>query len=99
MNANGKYISIWDSGATEVHTDVVIDFDKMGIVEWDEDSKTYYGDEPSDDGDLEVLEEEKVITAMGMEFTAMSSDEYENFGRADEEYYDKYGNGIIVYNV
>lgn len=47
--------------------------------------------------ELDVLEEEKVVTEIGMEFTAMSRDEYEDFGHSDEPYYDKYGNGIIVY--
>lgn len=95
---NAKYISIWDGGNTVVSTDVVVDFDVMGIVEWHDDTKTYDGHVPADDGELDVLEEEKIVTEIGMEFTAMSSDEYENFGRDDEAYYDRYGNGIIVYN-
>lgn len=96
---NAKYISIWNDGETEVHTDVVVDFDDMCVIGWDEESKEYVGVVPVDDGALEALVEEKIISAFGYEFTAMSSDEYENFGRDDESYYDKYGNGIIVYNV
>lgn len=95
---DAEYISIWNDGATEVHSFVKVDLDEMCIVEWDEDSKTYEGYEPEDDGELEHLDEEKVVTAMGMEFTAMSSDDYESFGRDDEAAYDDYGNGIIVYN-
>lgn len=94
---NAKYISIWDDGNTEVSTDVIIDFDEMAIVGWDYSTKTYEGYVPDDDGELDVLEEEKVVTEIGMEFTAMSRDEYEDFGHSDEPYYDKYGNGIIVY--
>lgn len=96
---DAKYVSIWDDGATEVWSDVEVDFDEMAITGWDEDSKTYVGYAPADDGELDVLDEEKVIIEDGTEYTAMSSDEYENFGRDDEESYDAYGNGIIVYNV
>lgn len=97
-----QYHSIWNGGETVVVSDVVVDFDTMSIEEWGD--KRYEGYEPADDSELTNLDEEKVITPFGMEFTAMSSDEYE-FGlnltpeTEAESGYDKYGNGIIVYNV
>lgn len=92
-----KYVSIWNDGDTQVITDVIVDFDEFKVIGWDYDSKTYEGYVPEDDGELENLDEEKIITPFGMEYTAMSEDEYEDFGRDDEDYYDKYGNGIVVY--
>lgn len=51
---DAKYVSIWDDGATEVWSDVEVDLDEMAITGWDEDSKTYVGYAPADDGELDI---------------------------------------------
>lgn len=88
---DAKYVSIWDDGRTEVWSDVVVDFDEMRIVEWND--KWYEGEQPVDDGDLDHLDEEKVITPFGIEYTAVS-EEYDG----NLEDCDNYGNGAIVYS-
>lgn len=99
-----KYESIWDDGETAVVTDVLVDFDSMTIVEWYDDTKEYVGYEPEDDGELEYLDEERVVTPFGL-YSVMPSDSYNELltGYESEEEFveinDAYGNGIITYDL
>ena len=86
------YMSIWNDGENVVSTPVVVDFDAMEIVEWGAPSVQGDGTEPGTD----EWTEQKVVTADGMEFTAMNANAFDETAVAE---LDRYGNGIVVYRV